>query len=308
MLPSMNNQPGGPDRVPARARAAFGATIWLLLPAIGPPFGSLEHTFLTFPLIAAPLALQLLKKIVPRDFAPPLVLRAQPVAAALLAASFVMERGAISGLLAAPWLLLSVLSGIGGIRAQRAAGCFGANLEGLSFRVAHVFPVIGAIWLLLSRFGLAPRGFQAGYVFLAAVHFHFRGFALQILLGATGRRIDRSRKHRASVIAAIAALPLIAAGRGFDQQLLVSAGVASVITATLVLALEFCALGRQHRWFAIPAAAIAAGMFQAGMYGLGELLGQSWISLESMAQLHAPINALGFVTCGLLVQVASTSD
>ena len=200
--------------------SAVGALLWGLPPA-GTPLtpGSLEHLFLVFPLVIAPLGLWLASVLLDERGALallvyPLARRLQPFAAALVLASFGLPKGALAGALTAGWLIVAVGISLGGARtaAQIAVG----NRMRLNMVAAHVFLPIGAVWLLLSRLGIAPRGLSAQTVLLATLHFHFSGFALQILIVATGRVLDGAsayaRLHRMVAVLAVLGIPLIAAG------------------------------------------------------------------------------------------------
>jgi hypothetical protein len=41
-------------------------------------------------------------------------------------------------------------------------------------------------------------------------------------------------------------------------------------------------------------------MTLALVYGAGEFMGTTWVTLEQMARWHAPVNAVGFTLTGLL--------
>jgi hypothetical protein len=84
------------------------------------------------------------------------------------------------------WLGASILAALGGVASVVRSVDRPPGLPNLM--AAHVFLPIGAVWLWLSRLGVGPGHFAPLTVFLAAVHFHFSGFALQVLIAATARR------------------------------------------------------------------------------------------------------------------------
>src|SRR5512147_635052 len=92
----------------ATASATIGAAVWIAVPWLSSPealaVASIDHLFLLMPLVAAPLALELLARLQDEDVgAPSPLLRfarcLQPAAAALLLLSFVLSRGAVAGTL-----------------------------------------------------------------------------------------------------------------------------------------------------------------------------------------------------------------
>ena len=129
--------------------------------------------------------------------------------------------GLVAGALALGGLLMAGLVAVAGAwrSVPLQARAPGASLNLLA---ARCFLPIGAIWLLLSRLGIAPRDFSALTVFLAALHFHFSGFTLQILSAATGLRLPQdcprlSALQRAVASGIVLGLPLIGSakpGRG----------------------------------------------------------------------------------------------
>src|SRR5256885_1534113 len=57
-------------------------------------------------------------------------------------------------------------------------------------RVLGLYWLVGAGWLALARFGLRPLGFSPEIVLATAVHFHFAGVLLPVLvLRSTGPRL-----------------------------------------------------------------------------------------------------------------------
>jgi len=293
---------------------ALGALAWLAAPwaPLGspPPFGSIEHVFLFLPLVAAPLAL-LLATLLLGDASSifhAAARLAQPVAAAMVLAAFLVARGAVGGGLTAGWLLMAGLAAAGGIRAVKPGS--GANLSNVSLLAAHLFLPLGAVWLLLSRLGVRPRAFSDLTVFLAALHFHFGGFTLQILIAATGRlvRNERSRLgalHRVLALGAIAGIPIIAAGNALPSPALKLVGVALMVLGTIALAVtsSSVAFGMHsrtvRRLLLASATSLAAAMVVAGVYGAGELTGSGWIDISRMVEIHGLLNTLGFTLCGL---------
>jgi hypothetical protein len=299
-------------------RATLGAVLWLaapFLPLGSPPaLGTLEHLLAFMPLVAAPLALPLLLALLESGGSSTLPLhraaeRAQPAAAAMVLASLCLEKGALAGVLATAWLAVALLVAAGA--APRVRPRTGPHLSDASLLAARLFLPVGAAWLLLSRLGVGPRGFTPLTVLLAALHFHFSGFALQILVAATGRQLAGRRPwlgalHRLLAVGAIAGIPLIAAGNLLSLPRLKLLGVATMVLSTLALTVTTAAVALEARqragrgWLLVSAASLLFGMILAGLYGFGEITGRGVLGVPRMAATHGLLNALGFTLCGLL--------
>jgi hypothetical protein len=301
----------------ASASAAFGAVLWLAAPSIpaAPDFGSIEHSLLFAPLIAAPLAMRLLARSIHVDGTPPLAhriaTRAQPVAGAMLLGSFCVEERALAALLAAGWVITALLLAIGGVPAAARRPCI--RLSRPSSIAAQVFLVAGAAWLLLSRLDVRPFALPPDRVFLASLHFHFSGFVLQVLIAATARALPASASlavlHRIVVRATIAGIVIIAAGNVADAPIVKFIGVASMVLGTLGLAVTSGAVALRLRTRApkllllASAVSIAFGMIVAAIYGVGELTGAGWIGIGPMVPIHGIVNALGFILPALVAHL-----
>lgn len=297
--------------------AALGAVAWVVLPWLPadstPGQFSLEHVFLFLPLVVAPLSYVLLSRLMYEDgsrsqSAFRIVAMVQPVAAALATVAFFLPAGSLAGWLAAPWLAVAVATAVCGLsRIRRGAGIHFSNVNLIA---AHVFLPAAAVWLLLSRLGVTPPNFSPLRVVLAAVHFHYGGFALQILIGATGRRLPTSLRrmgtlHRIAAIGALFGIPMIAAGHLLAVDSLKFAGVSVQVLVSLSLAVTMAAVAI-HASRSAPrlllltaAASIAVGMAIAGIYGAGELAGTPWMEVPQMVIVHGLLNALGFALCGM---------
>ena len=298
--------------------AVTGAVLWLVgpfVPAGSPPsFGSIEHIFVFMPLVIAPLALLLLSVLLKSGDASNAgfhrsARRAQPVAAVMVLASFFFPNGTLAGALTAGWLVVAVMIAVGG--ARRATLVLGGHRAKVSLLAAHLFLPVGAMWLLLSRLGVAPRDLTALTVFLAALHFHFSGFTLQILIAAVGLQLPARPSwlavlHRRLVIGAVAGIPIIAAGNIGHSPLLKFLGVSTMVASTIALAITSAAVAWSvpgpagRRMLLASAASIAVGMVLAAVYGVGELSGRAWIGIPRMVAIHGLLNAFGFTLCGLL--------
>lgn len=284
-------------RLEALHTTLLGAAAWIAAPLLSPlGFGTIEHFFLSVPLVVAPLALRLGARLL-GDVPPAyrLARRVQPFAAALVFASFLLPVGRAAAGLAGAWAAMALLA------------LFGAR----HLRVAHLFLVVGAGWLLLSRLGVGPRGLAPVTVLLAALHFHFSGFVVQLLAASGARAADGPVRavHRAVGVAAVLGIVLLAAGKLGAAPGVRFAGVAVMVMSLLGLAGATArlglALGGAPRVLLLTSAAsLAGGMVLAGAYGIGELRGEAWIGLPTMAATHGVLQAFGFALGGVAGHLA----
>jgi hypothetical protein len=231
----------------------------------------------------------------------------QPVAGAFVLASLLVPQGALAAALVGPWIATAIVVAIAGFR----SASIGARtaLSSPSLFAVHVCLPAGAAWLLLWRLGVGPASFGPITALLAAVHFHFSGFALQLLVAAAGRERLGSRAralHRAIAVVAIVAIPLIAAGTIATAPLPKFVGVAAMVFATTTFAALSTAIARRitgktpRRLLLVSAGSVIASMLLAAVYGVGELHGVETIGVSRMGLLHGLGNALGFTLCGAI--------
>ncbi len=308
------------------ASALFGGIVWLVTPALpvakAPPFGSLEHVFVFFPLVAAPLALALLARMLDSSLGSTSIVyrtaqRVQPIAAAMIVASFLLGKGPRAAVLTVAWLIMAIMIAVAGLPSVKRS--HRPLLSSASLTAAMVFLPIGAVWLFLSRLGVGPANFAPITVLLAAVHFHFSGFTLQVLIAATARDLvggspRLAATHRGVAVGAIASIPLIALGNVLAAPGLKFVGVSAMVVSVLFLAGASTKLALASRasirktLLLVAAASVTVGMLAAMTYGIGELTGANWIGVNRMAAFHGLLNAVGFTFAGLLAHVHSSAD
>lgn len=229
-----------------------------------------------------------------------------------LALSFLLEPGAASALLAAPWLLLTLILGVHGAAAALRPA------RGLAERTADLacaLLAIGGAWTFSARLGYQPLGFDPMIVLLTGVHFHYAGFALSWCAAAALRALTAQsrgvRLARLACFGALCAVPAVAAGITSTQL----GGPAAIETAAALL--MACA-GALVAWSQASAAllpgvppgarvlallssgALVAGMILAAGYGLRFAAPETAPGLEFMIFAHGSLNAFGFATCGIL--------
>jgi hypothetical protein len=215
-----------------------------------------------------------------------------------------------AGLWAVGWVALALfLASMGGLRLLGALRPF-RPARAVS-AVGLLYLPVGAGWLVLSRMGATPWGFDPVIVVLTAVHFHFSGLAAPVLCARTIDHLEGRPRRVASAcgVAVVAAIPVVAAG------FLASAALALVGTVALALALMTIgalSVGLVQRrlesgWaralLVISGLSPLLSMPLAVAYQWGQVTGQVVVDLEWMLRLHGYANAHGFVTCGLLAWV-----
>lgn len=287
--------------------ALVGIVAWALCVALLRP-GWAATLFLFAPLTLVPLALGLLTAKLgrPGGRAWNAMLLLQPLAALLLVAAFALPVGPAAAAATLPWLLVTLLIALQGVR--EAWPVNGRSAATLAPAVGMMFLPIGGGWLVLSRLGARPLRLSDIIVLATAVHFHYAGFVLPILVG----QVARALPGRLATVAAggvIAGVPLVAAGitlSAFDVRwpewlaawLLV---VSCFLTAALQLRV---AAQAGHRAAAVllsvSSLALFGGMVLAAVYALGSYCGSAWLSIEDMLPYHGAVNAFGFALCGLL--------
>jgi hypothetical protein len=282
--------------------AVAGAIVWLLVAGTAlaerGPFWLIEALFLLAPLVLVPLALERI------ELGDGLLRIAQPAAALGAVAAFLLPRGPAAAGLAAVWFAFTLLLAERGLRRLRRLGFSDAAEAALTAALLYV-PVGGA-WLVGSRLGLRPLGFEEPLILLTAVHFHHAGFTALVVTGLTARRLGPSRLRRAGVTGVMLGTPLLAAGITLSPALeLLSAALLAVSLAGIACALLARVVPRAPSALAGGLLAVAAlssllAMAFALAYAWGEFSGRPLVSLSQVARVHGPANALGFGLCGLL--------
>lgn len=244
-----------------------------------------------------------------------LVIVAQPFAALIGGASFLLDTGPLAGAAAAVWLLFTALIALLGLLRLFHKG--GVSLADVCLSAALVYLPIGGAWLALARLGLQPLGFGQHTDLLTAIHFHYIPLAALLITGLTGQALPSTLGSAARMASRIAALGMLV------NPLLVAAGITlTQITgqdylesaAAALLSLSLIALALLGLRFIIPNTAslltkglllvsytaVCFTMLAAGAYALGNATGAWTITISQMIALHGWINALIFGLCGLL--------
>ncbi len=228
-----------------------------------------------------------------------------PIAGACAIVALVEPAGRTAGLWAATWMpacLLCASAGAGrlvrGLR-DPAELCAGAAL---------VYLPVGAFWLIASRMGYRPLGFDAVVVALTAIHFHFAAFAAPILASRTIDAVVGRWRTAASIagLGVVIAQPIVAAGITVSAPLALAG---AVLLACSLLTLSVVILAKGLRVVRSPLARILIGtsalvpffsMPLAVLWSLAEAGGPRVLGLEDMVRWHGTANAYGLALLGLL--------
>jgi YndJ-like protein len=301
------------QRLPASALG--GGIVWLALVAtrlVGlTRLTLIDLLFLLAPLVIAPLGLAL---IAFDEGLPQVLLRAairvQPAGALLAVVAFLLPIGVPAAILSTAWLLVCVIAALGAL----AHLIQGRSLhpERLAPAAAVGFMAFGAIWLVLSRGGIAPIGLSPIIVEMTAVHFHFTGFAATLMAALLLTRLHEDRGvHRRVAMAAslllVAGSPVLAMGWATPIHVLQVAGAVLVATGVVAISVVLFFSGASlvestpaRVLLRLSAVAPLLPMVLAVEYSAGHVFGFPTLDIQGMALIHGDLNALGFSLLGLV--------
>jgi hypothetical protein len=273
------------------------------------------HALILFAaLVLLPLALDLFTE---RNDAPQVArwfgwLRvAQMPAAAMLAISCWLSSGVLAAALALPWLICTALAaGIGVTRALRHG--WARPLGRLCADVALVYLLVGGLWLLADRIGLAPMQFAPAIVALTAAHFHYAGVLLPLFAGRLERRYPDSRGVARLAVGVVLGVPLVALGitgtqLGLGPALEAAAGAGLALAALGVailhvrIAIDSGESTLARMLLGVAGVSLFFAMVFAALYAVRVFVAPfPWLGIPQMRMLHGTLNALGFGLCGVL--------
>jgi YndJ-like protein len=309
----MPTSPSSWQRLPAAA--VGGGIVWLAL--VASRLAGLTHLtlidvlFLLAPLTIAPLGLALIA--FDDGLAQVLLtaaIRVQPVGAVLAVVAFLVPIGLAAAVMASAWLVVCVIAGLGAL----AYLVQGRSLHPVRLATAAAvgFMAFGAIWLVLSRAGVAPIGLSPIIVEMTAVHFHFTGFAATLMaaLLLTRLRQDRGIARRIAIAASLLLVlgsPVLAAGWATPVRVLQVAGAILVATGVVATAVVFFFRSASlvettpaRVLLRLSALAPLLPMVLAVEYSAGHVFGFPTLDIQGMALIHGDLNALGFSLLGMV--------
>jgi hypothetical protein len=295
--------------------AIFGGVVWAALSAAAglhlARLATIELLFLLAPLVVVPLGLELIARVVPEhEFLPlwPAVWTLQLPAALCVAVSFWIPPGRAAVLLVLPWFCVGCLTGVTAVGVFLRGGF--KRLDSACMIMSFLYLPVGCAWLVASRLGMMPMGFQEPIVLLTAVHFHFAGFAAPLLALAARSQLKMENSAARSfcnvITTGVLAGPgLLAAGFVIGPQTKLAMALI-VACSEAGLALYFLAAIRNLRprpaqaFVAISATSVLVAMVLAALWAIGEFPLQPFVHLDQMARYHGTLNGLGFILCGLV--------
>jgi hypothetical protein len=307
----MFNTPSTFDLSPSRWNSTTGlcgAAIWAVFAGLAglgrTPFGIIELLFLFAALVIVPLGLELTDLVSPgirSVFLHPL----QAIAMLAVSTAFWLPPGHNAVVLSVPWLAFCVALASARYAHRRNRS---RSTHSLVIDVGHADLVLGAAWLVASRAGVRPMGFQEPIILLTAVHLHYSGFAAALIAAATWNELESKRLRMPGLpmlVWLVALLPFVlAAGFVFSPALRFAAAV-SLSACVTALALILWWVARD--WSTTPriylrAASLAAvsAFSLAGLYAFSEYFDRDWITIPGMSNSHGLLNGMGFVLLGLL--------
>jgi hypothetical protein len=190
------------------------------------------------------------------------------------------------------------------------------RLDQLCLATGLLYLPAGGFGLFQSRFGALSFGFDEPILFLTAVHFHFAGFASQILTGLAVIQLAPLPSAARSLFRIVAAgiiLSPAAIGIGFIFLPTLKFVAISVFALSLALFAGLCFSRRSAlpsppaRWLlTLSSASLVIGMSLAALYGVAEYWRLPLIDLDRMTRYHGTLNAFGFTLSGLLAWLLSS--
>jgi len=294
----------------AKRSAAGGVVVWLitlLLTTSDSEQTELVHKVVFWAvLVIVPLGLSI---VADESGLYKLVVFAQPVAALFTISSFFVQKGVLSAVLASAWLILNLLIALFGLLRLTKSGFH--HLEELSIDAGLLYLPVAGAWLVVYRLGVQPFDYGEMIILLTVVHFHFAGFATPIIAGMCGRVFAHRNHPRKvfgfSVVALVAAMPLVAAGITFSPwiglvgALLLTAGLLMLAVLTIGWIRPLITSPASRALLLIGAISSCAAMVLACLYAYSLATHALIITIPGMAMTHGLLNAFGFVTCSLLV-------
>jgi len=300
----------------AMTNSILGGLIWLFLNFLTPnqaQIGLMESLLLFAIMVLVPMIFALIAKtdeirLSSLPFRVAVII--QPVCALFVIASYFFNAGTTAGLLAAPWFLVTALLGLCGLMDFIKLRWVSIAQTSLNFGFLYI--PVGGFWLVVSRLGLQPLGFNEIIIFLTAIHFHYAAFCTLFMVGYVGRKMQQptewqKKLYTIIVFGIIIGMPLLAAGITYSPLLEFIAAMvfaSSLILFSIYILFVFIPTLSHHRLaqilFGISALSVVGTMLLALTYAYAEVTEIVIISIPLMAKTHGIINTFGFVFCGLL--------
>ena len=212
---------------------------------------------------------------------------------------------------AAPCALISLALGVGPLAAALAGVWLAFTIFPLVAwpptqgnwcrRAATFYLPVGGVWLVFFRAGVRPLDYPTVIVGLTSVHFHYIGFAGQVLTAM----ISQGRPRLTAVARTVAVAPALVGLGIVGNRLLEVSAAACLIAALMVIGLA--ALHQSLAWRGVARAALVlsslsvlVSMPLAGFYAWGRWTNRYSVTIETMLWSHGGLNCLGFCLAGLV--------
>ncbi|WP_233710637.1 YndJ family transporter [Natronococcus pandeyae] len=236
-----------------------------------------------------------------------------PAALAVVAGLAAPQGSLVAVALVVPWL--GVTGSIALLGVQRLVTRRGGPLHELAIDTACLYVPVAAVFLSLHAAGISLR-FAPIIVLLTAVHFHYAGFALPLVVGLAGRivaaedgRVETTVADHvaaASTVVIVVGIVLVAVGITFSPLIEVVAvavftagviGFASVLLREVVPAVPRL----PGMLLALAALSVFWTMALALAFAYSSLPGtQVLVTIPEMVRWHGSVNAFGFALPALL--------
>jgi YndJ-like protein len=222
--------------------------------------------------------------------------------AILLALSFTLKQGIISGLLALPYALWCAFIAIKILK-------FDFKISYITTLAAWGFLTNAAIWCVFDRLNFQPWNFSPWIVLLTGAHFHYAGFALTLTLALFLNETPNDVLFKNCSRAILAGVVLTAIGISTTQLgfPIIIETFASVWMALAAFSVGCAVILRGYaekgtvKWMWITGGiCLTLGMTLALGYALRHFIVIDWLSIPNMQAVHGSLNALGFGTLMIL--------
>lgn len=224
---------------------------------------------------------------------------AAPIVAIPSSATFFFSKGLFAAALALPWFVFTAV--IATVGAGRVLSRRTLRSTGIGYDAALMFLVVGGAWLVITRAGLEPLGFNFAIVELTAVHFHYAGFVVPIMASVVTERLERSHLLPALVIVGV---PLTAVGITVDGTTeWVAATFMSLVgigVAIGTLQLSTRAAGSAGWLLKVAGLSLIGGMCFSLGWAWSQEFGWTYLDLSGMVSTHGMLNGFGFGLVGLI--------
>ena len=246
------------------------------------------------------------------------------IAAIVLIGALALPAGPGAVLLSLPWLAVTLgLAGRAAVGLHRATGGLHRATDGLHRAMdrslarterpaALTLAAIAVAWLPLaalhvtmSRADITYGGIQAPLVELAGVHFTFAGFGATTLVACLVAATE-GRRRQAALLAAgalVGGCVLVGVGHLTARPVELAGTVAITVAVITIGALSWNRAPRRSPariLLRVSGLAVLAPMAFALAYAWALTTGSVHLPYETIAAIHGSLNAVGFVTCGML--------